>query len=125
MTPQQHDKVHAEIFAEYRQNPTETLRDILRYSDRRCRWRRYYWAHGSKVVHTGLGCGAATGKNARARVSLLWWLSGQRPTMPVCRHCLSRDNRETATALATAKALAASPEWLAMRREPPGGTQSL
>lgn len=94
MTPQEHDREHAAIFAEYRQaaregKPTDTLVDMLRYSDRRWagRWPRYYHAHGSRVLHTVLWCGAMTGRNSRALVTLQWWLSGQRPAMPLCRRC--------------------------------------
>ncbi|WP_201407780.1 hypothetical protein [Mycobacterium intracellulare] len=94
MTPQEHDREHAAIFAEYRQavrdgKPTGTLADTLRYSDRRWagRWARYYQVHGSRVLHTGLRCGAMTGRNSRALVTLQWWLSGELPTMPLCQRC--------------------------------------
>jgi formylglycine-generating enzyme required for sulfatase activity len=86
--------MHAETFAEWRQalrtgQPTAAWEDMLRYSDKRWagRWPRYYHAHGSQVVHTGLRCGFLSGRNARAQVTLLWWLSGQRPTLPLCRRC--------------------------------------
>jgi hypothetical protein len=94
MTPSEHDREHSGVFAEYRQalregTPTGTLVDMLRHSDRKWagRWPRYYHVRQAKVLHTDSRCASLTGKNSRAHVALLWWLSGQRPTMPICRKC--------------------------------------
>jgi hypothetical protein len=94
MTPSEHDREHAAVFADYRQalregTPRGPLIDMLRNSDRQWarQWPRYYHVPEARVLHTDPCCAALTGKNSRARVALLWWLSGQRPTMPICRKC--------------------------------------
>jgi hypothetical protein len=100
MTPQEHDREHAAVFTDYRQavrdgKPTDVLVEMLRYSDRRWagQWTRYYHAYGARVLHTSPWCRAMTGRNARALVTLQWWLSGRGPTMPLCRHCIQNSPR--------------------------------
>jgi hypothetical protein len=101
MTPQEHDREHAFVFAEYRKalrdgKPRDGLIRMLRGSDRQWagQWPRYYHAFGSSVLHTSPSCRTiASGRNARALVTLQWWLSGRGPTMPLCRHCMKNPPR--------------------------------
>ncbi|AGB24541.1 hypothetical protein Mycsm_04293 [Mycobacterium sp. JS623] len=108
MSPAEHDREHALVFAEYRQTveqlrhrPTEELRerlvaqcDMLNYSDQvRASlggWPRFYRVTGGKV-HTDLRCRGLSGRNDRAVVEMLPSLSGLAMVdVTICGHCKAR-----------------------------------